>query len=73
MCVCVCAHACVHVRACMRVRVRVRVYVCESRLVSCCPAAENQVEIMESVRGKDVFIIQTGSCRWSDDDAHGEK
>lgn len=31
--------------------------------------AENQVEIMESVRGKDVFIIQTGSGRLEDDES----
>lgn len=31
--------------------------------------AENQVEIMESVRGKDVFIIQTGSGRLEDEES----
>jgi ribose-phosphate pyrophosphokinase len=50
---------------------KVGIELCKAKLFT--DAGENQVEIMESVRGKDVFIIQTGSCGPSDDDEPGHK
>ena len=57
MCTCVCVCVCV--------------CVCINASYIVC--IECQVRINESVRGKDVFIIQTGSCVGSEDEEGGSK